>query len=747
MSVHALLQFIIYGITAISAQIIFIRELLSIFYGNEISIGLILGSWLAWGSIGAFWPGIFKKYNSEKKYSLIQILTAVLIPSTVIFIRIARNILGAPAMEIAPITTIFLYSFFMVAPVSFLLGVMFSTGAGIINSKRISSDVRRVYILESIGAGLGGFVTSIFMIGMLGNFISAVLLGFLNIITGLSGRSNDFKPVRYLLAILIIAGLASGLFNKADYAANKAKWAGMNLIESKDSIYSNIAFLKNYEEFSVYLNGVHALSVPARITTEESVHFPMLLHPHPKNILALGCGVGDIFNELLKYDIGQITYVEQDPELIRMADKHFKNEQWYRLHDKKVKLIIKDIRAFISSCPDKFDVIIISLPPPYTASLNRFYTNEFYSELKKISHDGSIVCFGITSSENYISPDLAAFMRIIYKTLRSVFLDVKVIPGDFALFISSLAPNSINISAEQIENSRLKRKIHADFVRKEYISSKLSPDRMAYIDKVLNENIQDVRINRDYSGLAFYYDMILWGSYYSEGISRFFRSILGLKYFYLGLIVSLMAVFFIYLKFFARQKRIFSALFSVGMMGISMISFQILTILVFQVTYGNLYLKLGVIMSCFMLGLAIGAFLPEKYRLRPYDPFNLLKTAQSGMVLYSILIMASFYFLPRFMYGGDILFGVNWIFIILPAIAGILGGLEFSAVNMVCEKQYESSLKLAGASYSADLAGSCIGALGFSIFLVPLGGIYGSCLILVFLNLFSLLILNVKENK
>ena len=42
---HAVL---IMGVSSVIAQVILLRELLVVFYGNELSIGIILAGWLLW---------------------------------------------------------------------------------------------------------------------------------------------------------------------------------------------------------------------------------------------------------------------------------------------------------------------------------------------------------------------------------------------------------------------------------------------------------------------------------------------------------------------------------------------------------------------------------------------------------------------------------------------------------------------------------------------------------------------------
>ena len=45
------------GFAAIVSQIIYMRELLVVFYGNELSIAFILASWFVGGAIGSLFLG------------------------------------------------------------------------------------------------------------------------------------------------------------------------------------------------------------------------------------------------------------------------------------------------------------------------------------------------------------------------------------------------------------------------------------------------------------------------------------------------------------------------------------------------------------------------------------------------------------------------------------------------------------------------------------------------------------------
>ena len=66
---------------------------------------------------------------------------------------------------------------------------------------------------------------------------------------------------------------------------------------------------------------------------------------------------------------------------------------------------------------------------------------------------------------------------------------------------------------------------------------------------------------------------------------------------------------------------------------------------------------------------------------------------------------------------------------------GILTGLEFSCANILFFSGKDQMDKIRiGTIYAADLFGSCLGALGVSVFMIPAYGVYKTLLFLIIVN-------------
>jgi spermidine synthase len=74
-------------------------------------------------------------------------------------------------------------------------------------------------------------------------------------------------------------------------------------------------------------------------------------------------------------------------------------------------------------------VIILNVPDPQTAQLNRFYTAEFFRSARDHLAPGGLLALQLRSSEDYISPDLAEFLRCIHHTLGQSSLTLSPSPA------------------------------------------------------------------------------------------------------------------------------------------------------------------------------------------------------------------------------------------------------------------------------------------------------------------------------
>ena len=90
--ISLLYALIVLGISSLITQIIYIREFLNVFFGNELIFGIILESWMILTAGGAILGKFAIKIKNEIKSILfLQLLLAVFPLITVFLLRWFRN--------------------------------------------------------------------------------------------------------------------------------------------------------------------------------------------------------------------------------------------------------------------------------------------------------------------------------------------------------------------------------------------------------------------------------------------------------------------------------------------------------------------------------------------------------------------------------------------------------------------------------------------------------------------------------
>jgi len=734
---------ILLGITAISGQIVLMRELFTTLYGNELSIGFVLALWLLGGAIGSgILASIFidKIKRTGTLFFYLEISLAVLLPASIVFARVSRGIFGISPGEIINLSVFLAIAQAALLPVAIVLGFLFVLMCKMLRCDEPALNINRIYALEAAGAAIGGVVTSLVLVRFLGTIEIGILVSFLCLLSSLilAAKKERFVSVFLILALGLFA--IFGGVDALDKKSTRLKWKGFRVLESKNSIYGETAITQKNGQFNLFSNGLFLFSSHDPLAAEEIVHFTFSANPLAKKILLIGGGSSGITAEVLKYEIESIDYVELDPLIISFSKKFLKDTPGYRLDSSRVNIITEDGRYFIKNTKKTYDIVIISLPNPYTAQINRFYTEEFFGELKKVLAEKAVVSFGVTSSENYLSREQALFLKTLLDTARSEFREVKIIPGDTAYFLMSDEEGLITLDHRNIVKALESEKIHTTYVREYYLFSKLSKERLEYTDEAL-ELAGRVEKNKDFHPVSYFYDMVLWSTIFSFKFAKILLLLTRETLLY----VAVAAFLIFWLVFFVRRKKkSFTkevTLFALCTTGLSEISFEILIVLAFQVIYGYLYYKIGIIVTSFMLGLGLGSAYMLRRLKNIKRPLIAYTKIQALVFVYPIFLIFSFAAFSRLSLDPAFNRISANIFSVLPFVAGFVGGLQFPLANKICLGDSNSIGKTAGKTYAVDLAGSFLGALLISTLVIPIIGIYATCVAVALLNLLSLILL------
>jgi spermidine synthase len=726
------------GLTSMIGQVVLMRELVATFYGNELVFGLILAIWLLWVAAGSAGLGRLAKGRrlGLGAFAMGLTLAAFFLPAQMALTRAIRILLGVTPGALVSFGSMAWSIFFILAPLCLLLGWQFTLGSRLLAER--GGTVGRAYVYEGWGAAIGGALFSFLLVRFLNPFQIALGLGAVNLAVGwwlrvgrIANPPNAGRvvnpPYAAGLAALLLALLAWPLGRTLHRTTLAWQWEDALLV--RDTIYGRLTVVGRDGQRVFFENGLLMFETQSTLP-EEVAHFPLLEHPAPSSVLLIGGGVGGDLREILKHPVSEVHYVELDPAIIEAARRYLLPEDGAVLNDPRVTLAHTDGRLYVKEARRRFDAVIVDLPEPSTGQLNRFYTQEFFAEVRALLNEGGVFSFGLPSAENYLNPELRHLGGNVYQTLGSVFSQIIVLPGDYNRFIASDAPltTDYTLLAERLAE----RGLETRWVSAPYLRYIFTTERFLRIRRDL-ESEESAKLNHDLEPICYYYDMALWLSQFYSGLSGFFHQASLLNLWWVGVPLALAVVVF-------RWKRGGAVPAVIAFTGFAEMTLEMVVLLAFQALHGYVYHEVSLIVAAFMVGAALGggvmnrliAAMREGSSENAPDargwakrPLRVLIVAQGVAMLYALLI-------PFALLKAAALPLPNLSFPLLTLLVGFLGGMDFP---LAAELTKGDVGRVAGLIYGADLVGACLGAFLSSALFIPVMGIPQTCYAVALLSL------------
>ena len=749
---------VLIGFSAVIGQIVLMRKLIQVFNGNEMSLGILLATWLFWTAAGSTLCSLFKlnKTTARCAVAALEALLALTLSPTIWALRASKSIFQTVPGELVGPVPMLLASLVCLSLFCLLSGALFVAAARMLETERAVSPriaAASAYLLEAAGSGLGGILASIVLLRYLESFQIAAIVSLLNLFMAAvllipmrRSRLAALTASTALLTILLVIYVAPPLNRQSQ----QRLWQGFHIVATRDSIYGNLAVTQTGPIRSIYSNGVLLANAPDEAAAEESVHYALLEHPAPKNILLISGGVnGSVAQALRHPTVQRIDYVELDPALISIARQFFPAQS--SNSDPRVHIHFSDGRHYLKTTSDTFDAILLNVPDPQTAQLNRFYTVEFFRSARAHLAPGGLLALELRSSEETIDPALAEFLRCIQRTLNQVFPYVVAIPGDTIHFFAATEPNVLTTDPKILIARLHQRNLHTQYVSEYFIPYRMMPDRMMQVQQQL-QPLATTPVNRDFAPIAYYFDVVLWSAQFKSGYSNWFRAAAQIPFPHILATLLILLVPAVILS--ARGPRRFlqpgggkrricgcfhrarsAAACCAAATGFTLIALEIFLLLAFQSIYGYVYHQLAILIGLSMAGIALGSWLAlRRIRSLGRPPHSTMAITQLLLALSCPALLLAVSLLENFTGSATTWLAAQLVLPALAAISGILGGYQFpiAAEIYLHDRAGRSGL---GTLYAFDLLGGCAGALLLSTFLIPVFGFWKTAWLCAAINL------------
>lgn len=349
-------------------------------------------------------------------------------------------------------------------PATFLLGWVFplvleiaGAGAG------VASSVGRVYAANTLGtilgAAAGGFV-AIPVLGVaatLAGVASAQLLlgAVVAFLTGEASRTRRALGVAFAAGAIACALVRpswdaalmnSGVYMNVQNVDRSGGWKAFlkdvrtdnELIYARDGLTASVIVGREPSRDNLYLAVNGKVDASSREDLETQImagHLPLLLHPHPRDVLVVGLASGITVGSVATHPVDHIRVVEVEAAMIGAA-RCFAEANGHVLDDPRVEVSINDARNELAFRPSSYDVIVSEPSNPWMTVASNLFTEEFFEIARARLRPGGI--FGQWIQTYCLAPDLvksilAAFHRsfphaLVFETLDGV--DLLVVGSD-----------------------------------------------------------------------------------------------------------------------------------------------------------------------------------------------------------------------------------------------------------------------------------------------------------------------------
>ncbi|MEO0085054.1 MAG: hypothetical protein ABIK37_00295 [candidate division WOR-3 bacterium] len=694
------------GCLGIAAQLVILRELVTAFSGNEFSIALMLGSWIACEAAGALAFGrLARSRNPAQWLGLLALVSAAVSAAAVPAAILSRPIIGALPGETLSIPALCLITLVIVSLPALTHGALFVTGAGLLASDGSRFSVPgRAYLWEGIGTAIAASAISLGLATHLPSLslvaLAAIPLAAAMLLPGLG--LHRMERVGALLALLGIPLLASGPAGRVERLVWQHHWPGQSVFGISNSPYGKVIRIARAGQQQVIFAGVPVMTSPAIdiARVEQIVGLPLLMHPNPQRVLIVGQALGGPAATALRHGVAQLVTTEPDAVLARELAAAGNSIVSAELSNPRHVPLALDPRRLLAVDTCRFDVIVVLPAAPLSLSANRLFSLEAFRLCRRRLNPGGILCLNAPGSADRLrlAPDVERLVALRQTTLTQAFTHVLPLAADVPLLLASDLP--LAAQPETLACRLVSRRAAGQVLDSAYLVALLDDFRQREFARSLSQADPVSWPNTDLHPREVALSLVRENRTTSRFLARLYDATAGLRPLHLLAGLGLLLAFG--LAGACSIGRRFSTGMAIASSGFCGAGLSMLLLFAYQARFGTLYTQAALLIGAFMLGSVLGAaaVTPTSVsrRLPVLFAADLLLAGLCGGVAIAPLTSPA------------------WAFVLAQLAAGILLGAQFAAAGASSSSPPATR---AGLLAGLDLVGGALGMLVCGLVLAP----------------------------
>jgi len=743
------------GLVGMAAQIVLLRELMVAFLGNELIVGVVLANWLALEALGslALSRASGRMRDPAAAFVWLSLIIAAALPATVFVARVMRQLLGAGAGQGLGLLHVITGSLAVLAPVALPHGGLFAVSCRVLcggsgEPAEAGRFLGSAYVLETLGTMVAGALLTFLLIPHLDPVRISVWMALLSVLPcvlilhplgrGLRSRPAASAATGVLLVASALA-LAAGFAGRLHRYSLQLRWEGREVVDHRSTVHGSITVTSSGGQRTLHYDGVPTVSTPSpdAVRPEEMVHIPLLFHPRPEEVLLVGGGVEGLAAEMLRHPIDSADWVELDDRLVEVARRFLPGTATAAMEDPRVRFIPDDGRHYLAGTESRYDVILLGISDPQSIQPNRLFTREFLQTASERLAPGGLLGLSASSYQPYMGEGLGRRNASILMTLREAFEHVRVVPGENrAVYVASDDAALSLQTADSLAARHSAREPGTVVVTPGYLRYLMSRRRT---DRFL-ESVEGTRaqVNTDQRPILVFYALSHWTALFSPALHDGLEWLAGARPRHAAVLAGLIAAVFLAARLARRPAGRAALPLAIGTTGFSAMVFDLAVMLGFQTLYGYLYRDIGLLVSAFMFGSALGGMLMVRLLRRGGGGRWLFAGTELSVAGFALLLPPVMGALAG---GTGTTLGGGWLraaFVVLSLAGGSLVGAQFPLASRLHLGGGSAPGATGGILNAADLIGGWCGGMLGGVILLPVVGLRGTCGMVALLKFGSL---------
>ena len=753
------------GFFSLVAQTLALREFAVSFGASELGLALFFFFWLFWAGAGA-------KLASGRTTSRRLLFVGLCVYPLLAFGQMSllaglRGFCGLKAWEFFGAGRLFLGLAVVTSFFSLATGAIFTAVADLIKetyrlpppgclSKPVgilprgweSRLVARAFFYDALGGFFAGGLTTLLILAVwpAQTILSlAAVLFYAAVAVAANRRRSIPVLVCSILALALFLTLSAMPGIIGDFWQNqrlKNIFPGGTVIEETFTPYRHLFLARLAESKVALFSGGRILDVfPETVDSDAQASMLVAQADDPRHLVVLGEGAHNLIRSLLKFPIESLVWVMEDRRFYQTVTRHMSADYHAAFRDSRLKLVFEPQRDFLKSHIAAFDLVVLTAQDPDSLLADRFFTQEFYRQVKGSLAERGLFACRITSGENYLAGEQGNYGASVYATLSSVFFKVAIVAGESSWFFSGNARfpavEDPAILADRLRSApaRLEFKPEAFYTLLEPKRSQFSRQAYAANPLVKTRGLLD----SDRRPLAFFLYLLVLAEHSSPALAAALKAMFlaGPLVFILPMVIFFLARIWFLRKFenLAGPRQVFHAGLFQAASGFCAFSMHLVFLFLFQNRFGTMFALVGFLNALFMLGLFLGSRLGLALVSGPVGQDRRALFVGMAASLAGLAALAG----SVMVWGPDRL--PQAVFMLLFALCGCLGGLSYALAGKVWEAGGVTVDNTAAGLQLLDYWGGALAGLVSGFLMLPALGTHNTFLTIMALSAFTIVLL------